>query len=35
MVAEALHTKVEKAASLLEAGIRFIRDQYEGGEPPV
>ena len=35
MVAEVLRIKVREAENLLEFGIRFIRDQYEGGEPPV
>jgi hypothetical protein len=34
-VAEALQIKVREAENLLESGIRFIRDQYEGGKPPV
>jgi hypothetical protein len=35
MVAEKLHIKVREVENLLESGIRFIRDQYEGGEPPI
>lgn len=35
VAAEALQVKVQEAENLLAAGIRFIRDQYEGGEPPV
>jgi hypothetical protein len=35
VVAESLQAKVEKIEKLLEAGIRLIRDQYEGGEPHV
>jgi len=35
VVAEALQTKVREVENLLESGIRFIRDQYEGGEPHV
>lgn len=35
IVAEILRKKVGEVKDLLEFGIRFIRDQYEGGEPPV
>ena len=35
MVAEALQTKVREVENLLESGIRFIRYQFEGGEPPI
>ncbi len=35
VVAETLQIKVREVEDLLESGIRFIRDQYEGGEPPV
>jgi len=35
VVAEALRIRVQEAEGQLEAGIRLIRDQYEGGEPHV
>lgn len=35
VIAEALQKKVGEVENLLESGIRFIRDQYEGGEPLV
>lgn len=35
IAAETLQAEVQKAENLLESGIRFIRDQYEGSEPPV
>ncbi len=29
------YKEVREAKDCLESGIRLIRDQYEGGEPPV
>lgn len=34
-ISQKLGAKVVEAKGLLESGIRYIRDNYEGGEPPV